>query len=105
MGRFIVRRLLQMVLVLLGASAILFTALFVLPSDPVGSLAGSDRARDPVVIQQLQHRYYLDRPLAVQYVHYLDRTVHGDLGESFRLQRPVNQILGAKLLNTVRLAL
>ena len=105
MGRFVVRRLLQMVLVLLGASAILFTALFVLPSDPVGSLAGSDRARDPVVVQELRHRYYLDRPLAVQYVHYLDRTLHGDLGESYRLQRPVNEILGAKLMNTVKLAL
>ncbi|MEO6627372.1 MAG: ABC transporter permease [Aquihabitans sp.] len=105
MGTFIVRRLLQMVLVLLGASAILFVSLFVLPGDPVGSLAGSDRARDPVVVQELQHRYYLDKPLPVQYVHYLGRTLHGDLGQSFRLQRPVNQILGSKLMNTVRLAL
>jgi oligopeptide transport system permease protein len=105
MGKFVVRRLLQMALVLLGASAILFTALFVLPGDPVGSLAGSDRARDPVVVQTLRHRYYLDRPLPVQYVHYVAGLAHGDLGESFRLQRPVNQVLGEKLMNTVKLAI
>lgn len=104
MGKFVVRRLLQMALVLLGASAILFTALFVLPGDPVGSLAGSERARDPVVVKELRHRYYLDRPLPVQYVHYVAGLAHGDLGESFRLQRPVNQVLGEKLMNTVKLA-
>ena len=104
MGKFVVRRLLQMALVLLGASAILFTALFVLPGDPVGSLAGSERARDPVVVKELRHRYYLDRPLPVQYVHYVTGLAHGDLGESFRLQRPVNQVLGEKLMNTIKLA-
>jgi oligopeptide transport system permease protein len=105
MGKFVVRRLLQMVLVLLGASAILFTALFILPGDPIASLGGSGRSRDPVVVQELRHRYYLDRPLPVQYFHYLDRTLHGDLGQSFRLQRPVNDILAAKLPNTVKLAI
>src|SRR3954470_7761811 len=105
MGKFVVRRLLQMVLVLLGASAILFTALFVLPGDPIASLGGNGRSRDPVVVAELRHRYYLDRPLPVQYVHYLDRTIHGDLGQSFRLQRPVNEILAAKLPNTVKLAI
>jgi len=105
MGKFVLRRLLQMALVLLGASAILFTALFVLPGDPVGSLAGSERARDPVVVQELRHRYYLDRPLPVQYFRYLSRTLRGDLGQSFRLQRPVNDILGDKLANTVKLAM
>src|SRR5919199_1717489 len=104
MGKFVVRRLLQMVLVLLGASAILFTALFVVPGDPIESLGGNGRSRDPVVVQELRHRYYLDRPLPVQYVHYLGRTAHGDLGESFRLQRPVNEILAAKLPNTIKLA-
>jgi len=105
MGKFVVRRLLQMVLVLLGASAILFTALFVLPGDPIASLGGAGRSRDPVVVAELRHRYYLDRPLPVQYVHYLARTAHGDLGQSFRLQRPVNEILAAKLPNTIKLAI
>lgn len=105
MGRFVVRRLLQMVLVLLGASAILFTALFVIPGDPIASLGGGGRSRDPVVVAELRSRYYLDRPLHVQYFHYLDRTIHGDLGRSFRLQRPVNEILASKLPNTIKLAI
>jgi oligopeptide transport system permease protein len=54
MGKFIIRRLLQMILVLIGASLILFACLFVLPGDPIGSLAGSERVRDPAVRATLE---------------------------------------------------
>ena len=49
MGRYIARRLFQLVLVVLGATLVLFCCLFVLPGDPVGSLGG-DRVRDPAVV-------------------------------------------------------
>jgi len=104
-GKYVVRRLLQMVLVLLGATIILFVSLFVLPGDPVSTLGGSERARDPVVVKELKHRYSLDQPLPVQYLRYVGRLVRGDLGTSFRLQRSVNSILKDKVLNTARLAL
>jgi oligopeptide transport system permease protein len=93
-----------MVVVLLGASMLLFACLFVLPGDPVGNLAGSARARDPVVRQALEQRYHLDAPLPEQYVRYVGQLARGDLGESFRLRRPVRDILGEKVVNTAKLA-
>lgn len=105
MGRYVLRRLGQMVIVLLGATMILFACLFVIPGDPVGSLAGSDRARDPAVVKQLRARYGLDEPLAVQYVNYLGRLAHGDMGEDYTQRRPVSEILAPKLANTAKLAL
>ncbi len=103
MGKFIIRRLLQMVVVLLGASMILFVALFVVPGDPVGSIG--EKARDPAVIQQLRVKYGLDKPLPEQYVRYVGRVVlHGDLGEDYAQRRSVNEVLAPKLVNTAKLA-
>jgi len=93
-----------MVLVLFGASIILFVSLFVLPGDPIGT-AGGERARDPAVRAVLEKRYYLDRPLPVQYVHYVERVFRGDFGESYRLRRPVSSILKSRFWATGRLAL
>lgn len=104
MGKFIIRRLLQMILVLIGASIILFACLFVLPGDPVGSLAGSERVRDPAIRATLEQRYNLDKPLPVQYLTYVGKVATGDLGESFRLRRPVNDVIWEKIANTFRLA-
>jgi oligopeptide transport system permease protein len=104
MGRYIVRRLLQMILVLFGASLILFVSLFVLPGDPIGTTAG-ERARDPAVRAVLEKRYGLDKPIPVQYVRYVGRVITGDLGESYRLQRPVSAILKSRFGATAELAL
>ncbi|WP_441247830.1 ABC transporter permease [Kitasatospora sp. McL0602] len=104
MGRYLLRRLGQMIVVLLGATLILFACLFVIPGDPVGSLAGSERARDPAVVKQLREHYGLDKPLAVQYVTYIGHLVQGDMGEDYIQRRPVSEILGPKLVNTSKLA-
>lgn len=104
MGRYVARRLGQMVVVLIGATMILFACLFVFPSDPVGSLAGSDKARDPAVIAELHERYGLDDPLYEQYGNYVSRLVTGDMGEDYVQRRPVSEILGPKLANTAQLA-
>ena len=104
MGRYVVRRLLQMILVLFGASLILFVSLFVLPGDPIGTAAG-ERARDPAVRAVLEKRYGLDKPLPVQYLGYVGRVLQGDLGESYRLRRPVADILRDRFSATAKLAL
>jgi oligopeptide transport system permease protein len=104
MGRYVVRRLLQMVPVLFGASLILFVSLFVLPGDPIGTAAG-ERARDPAVRAILEKRYGLDKPLPVQYVRYVSRVFRGDLGESYRLRRPVSEVLRSRFGATAQLAL
>ncbi len=104
MGRYVVRRLLQMILVLFGASLILFVSLFVLPGDPIGT-AGGERARDPAVRAVLEKRYGLDKPIPVQYVRYVGRVLRGDLGESYRLRRPVSDVLRSRFGATMQLAL
>jgi oligopeptide transport system permease protein len=103
LGKYVIRRLLQMVFVVLGATMVLFACLFIIPGDPVGSLGG-DRARDPATAQVLRERYGLDKPLHVQYVKYVGRTLRGDLGEDYRQRRPVNDILKPKVVNTAKLA-
>ncbi|MGW7259985.1 ABC transporter permease [Streptomyces sp. NPDC054834] len=104
MGRYVVRRLGQLVVVTLGATLILFACLFVLPGDPVGQIAGSDKARDPAVVAQLHKQYGLDKPLVVQYGNYVGKLVTGDLGTDYTQSRPVTEILGPKLQNTAKLA-
>jgi oligopeptide transport system permease protein len=105
MGRYIARRLGQMVIVLIGATMVLFACLFILPGDPVGSLAGSDKSRDPAVVKELKERYGLDKPLPQQYVNYVKKVATGDMGEDFQQRREVTEILAPKLVNTAKLAL
>ncbi len=103
MGRYIARRLFQLVLVVLGATLVLFCCLFLLPGDPVGSLGG-DRVRDPAVVAELRERYGLDDPLVVQYGNYVFRTLRGDLGEDYTQRRPVSEVLAPKFVNSAKLA-
>jgi oligopeptide transport system permease protein len=105
MARYVVRRLLQMVLVLLGASIVLFVSLYIVPGDPVSTQQGEGRQLDDSTRRLLERRYHLDQPVPNQYLHYVNRLIHGDMGESIRFRRPVNDILGEKLGNTVRLGL
>ncbi|MFF9346178.1 ABC transporter permease [Streptomyces sp. NPDC014734] len=103
MGRYVIRRLGQMIVVLFGATVVLFCCLFILPGDPVGSLGG-DKARDPAVVAELRERYGLNDPLPVQYGHFVQNLAKGDLGEDFTQRRPVTEVLKPKLANTVELA-
>ncbi len=105
MGKFVVRRLLQMVLVLFGASVILFVCLFVVPGDPIATSQGEGRQLDPSTRAALERRYNLDKPLPQQYASYVGRLARGDLGESYVYRRSVNTIIREKIGNTARLAL
>ncbi|GAC1306537.1 MAG: ABC transporter permease [Acidimicrobiales bacterium] len=105
MGKFVIRRVLQMVLVLVGSTMVLFFCLFILPGDPVGTIGGGEKARDPAVVRELQHRYSLDKPLYVQYERYVTNVAKGDLGSSFKQGRPVMKILRHDIGRTVELAI
>lgn len=103
MARYIVRRLLLAIPVLLGASALIFAMVFALPGDPIRALSG-DRPLAPAVQQQLRAEYNLDDPLPVQYVKYVAGLAQGDFGRDFR-GRPVSEIIQERVPVTVRLAL
>lgn len=101
MPHYVLRRLLQSGVTLIGASVLLFAVLFVI-TDPFATYG--QRQRDPVVKAQLEARYGLDEPLPVQYGKWVSGVVQGDFGDSFRNNRSVNEIVVEKLPNTVKLA-
>ncbi|MEX2291178.1 MAG: ABC transporter permease [Mycobacteriales bacterium] len=103
MARYIVRRLLLAIPVLIGASFLIFAMVFALPGDPIRALGG-DRPISPAVQQELRDRYNLDDPLLVQYGKYVGNLAQGDLGTDFS-GRPVSDILERSALVTVKLAL
>ncbi|WP_329241941.1 ABC transporter permease [Actinoallomurus sp. NBC_01490] len=103
MWRYVVRRLLQMVPVLIGTTLLIYLAVFALPGDPIRVLGG-DKPMPPAVYQTLRHHYHLDDPLIVQYGKYLWGLVHGDFGQTLNGQ-PVGDVLTAGWTVTVQLAI
>src|SRR3712207_3470600 len=103
MGRYVARRLLLTIPVLIGASFLIFAMVFALPGDPIRALGG-DRPISPTVQAQLRAEYNLDDPLLVQYGKYVAGLAQGDLGTVFS-GRAVSEILGDTVPVTVTLAL
>ena len=101
MGRYIARRLLLTIPVLVGASFLIFAMVYALPGDPIAALAG-DRPLSPAVIAQLREDFNLNDPLWLQYVKYVGDLLQGDFGTSFN-GRPVLETIEQRLPVTVRL--
>ncbi|MDP8970031.1 MAG: ABC transporter permease, partial [Actinomycetota bacterium] len=66
MGRFLLRRLLQVVPVFFGATFLIYAMVFAIPGDPIRALFG-ERAVSASTVQEIRERYHLDDPLLVQY--------------------------------------
>jgi peptide/nickel transport system permease protein len=105
MTAYVVRRLLQMIPVLVLVSVVSFSLIFVLPGDPALAILGDQNARDAQLYAQLRADLGLDRPLPVQYVDWAGRVVHGDLGTSTQTHQPVAALLAQRIGPTVELGL
>lgn len=103
MGRYVVRRLLQIIPVFIGTTFLIFFMVFSLPGDPIRALSG-DRPFPPSVVAELRDRYNLDDPFIVQYGKYMANLAQGDFGTSFR-GREVREIMAQAWPVTVKLAL
>jgi len=91
--RYVVRRLLLLVPVLLGASVIIFMVLHLAPGDPAEIMLGSQATQAD--LERLRAELGLTQPLYVQYVHWVGLVARGDLGRSIWMKRPVlNEVLG-----------
>ncbi|TCN52160.1 peptide/nickel transport system permease protein [Rhodococcus sp. SMB37] len=103
---YLASRFLQAVGVLWAAFTVSFGVLFLLPSDPVSMVAGSDNGTpvDAAAIEQLQARYGLDQPVWVQYWNALSNAVRGDFGISISTGRPVTEAIADALPSTLALA-
>ena len=103
MTRFVLRRLLLTIPILIGASLLIYAMVYALPGDPVRALAG-DRPISPAVQAQIRADYNLDDPFAVQYGKYLWSLLHGDFGSDFS-GRPVLETISQRLPVTVKLTI
>ncbi len=106
MTSYIIRRLLLIIPTVFFALSFLFFLFFTLPGDPARLIAGgANRSIDAGVVERINERYGLDEPLLIQFKDYWSRTIHWDLGESFLNRRSVNDILGEKAVNSIRLGI
>lgn len=102
MGTFILRRIGQAVLVVLGTTLLVYLGTFAL-GDPFASTG--DRQVPPEIAEANRRIFGLDEPLPIQYLNYLGNLVTGDLGVDFNQRRPVIDMLAETVPNTARLAL
>ncbi len=100
-GRYVGRRLLLLVPQLFGIVLVTFLLVHMMPGDPAYSIAGSMATTDSIKV--LQAKLGLDQPLHVQFLIYVTRLAHGDLGDSYLSGRPVAQDLIERVPATVEL--
>lgn len=103
MSRYIVRRILQMIPVLIGTTFIIFCLVFALPGDPTAGRCG-ERPCPPSYVAAFRAEYNLDKPLLVQYGLYLEKLLHGNLGVDYYGNTVVSE-LGARYPVTIKLAI
>lgn len=103
MGRFIARRLLLTLPVLLGVATLVFALIHLVPGDPAEAMLGETASVSD--LDELRARLGLDQPLLVQYGQFLGGLLKGDLGTSFRYGTPVAGELLGRLGPTITLAL
>jgi peptide/nickel transport system permease protein len=95
MAAYLVRRLIQSALILLGVSFITFFLLYVLPADPVRQIAG--RSATPETVANIRAQLGLDQPFIVQYGRYLAGLFHGDMGRSYLQKTDVATLIMSRL--------
>jgi oligopeptide transport system permease protein len=101
--RYLIRRLLLVVPVLLGTILIVFALVFLTPGDPVARLAGN-KPLAPSTYNEIRAQYHLDQPFLEQYLYYLDGLIHGDLGATFT-GRDVSSVISERFPVTLKLTL
>jgi peptide/nickel transport system permease protein len=102
MLRYLVRRLLLTIPVLLGVATLVFLLIHFIPGDPAQAMLGEGASQEE--IEQLRTRLGLDRPLIVQYGAFLSGVVRGDLGVSLRNDQPVARQIVQRMPATAELA-
>ncbi|GAA4045568.1 ABC transporter permease [Agromyces indicus] len=103
MLRFFLRKLPSIILVLFATSVIAFLLPRFAPGDPAQTIAGSDAT--PEQVETIRQALGLDQPLIVQYFTWLGGVLRGDLGMSYIFNRPVGDLIVARLESTIELAL
>ncbi|MFI6158124.1 ABC transporter permease [Kitasatospora sp. NPDC051170] len=100
--RFAARRLLEMALTLLGASFVVFGAMYLAPGNPASFLL-SGRSASPEALRAINEQYHLDDPFLVRYLRWLGQVLQGDFGRSLTYRTDVSKLLADRLPATMLL--
>ncbi len=95
------RRLGASLAIIIGITLIAFLLSFLVPADPVRMLAG--RSATPETVESIRHELGLDQSLPIQYLKYLNRLAHGDLGRSYKQKTEVSTLIWSRLPATLML--
>ncbi|KPQ02348.1 MAG: peptide/nickel transport system permease protein [Rhodobacteraceae bacterium HLUCCA12] len=99
---FILRRLIQIIPVIIGVTLATFLLTWLIPGDPTNVLLGPDASEE--ARERLRRSLGLDRSMAAQYLIYMSNLLSGDLGQSLSFSRPVADVLVSRMANTALLA-
>ncbi len=102
MIRFILKRLVQIIPVIIGVSLVVFLIMQMVPGDPAAVLAGEGASKE--TIEQYREDLGLNQPIIVQYVSYITNVFQGDLGNSLKNNQPVLDEILVRLPITMELA-
>ncbi len=100
---YIIRRILQSIIVLFGISVIAFLLIYAVPADPARVIAGPKASA--AVIQQIRLDLGLNLPIYLQYLHYVGALLHGNLGTSYIFHRSVTSMIMERVGPTAELAI
>ncbi|WP_346899126.1 ABC transporter permease [Clostridium sp. UBA7503] len=100
MLKFLGKRLLNLIPVMLIITVILFILLQLMPGDPVSAYLGQGSKTTPEQQQMIREQLGLDKSPVVQYFNWLGRTLKGDFGSSLKFRKPVSDVIGDYIWNT-----
>ncbi len=101
MGRYFVRRVLQMIPLMLIISIFVFLFIHMIPGDPARTMAGLDA--EEWQVEAIREEYGLDKPLLVQYADYMIKLMHGDMGRSLKSGTPTAELIVSRITVTLKL--
>ena len=102
MGSFIIRRLFHTLVVVFIVTIISFLLMQLIPGDPVLTMLGTEATEEQ--IEALRAELWLDRPIHIQYIHWLGNILQGDFGTSITLRQDVSTILAKRIPVTLYLS-
>jgi peptide/nickel transport system permease protein len=102
--RFIVRRLVMLVVTLLVSSFVIYGSLYVAPGNPIATLSGG-RTLPPEAVATLEQRFHLNDPFLTRYWNWLIGVVHGDFGYSITHRQDVSSLIASRVWTTASLVL
>lgn len=102
-SRFLISRIIDLVVVLFGVSIIVFLMIRLIPGDAVAIMLGANTEITPERMAELERRVGLDKPIPVQYFNWITAAFQGDLGTSLWTGRPVTEEITANMWPTIQL--